>query len=136
MDNSQKLFIKHNLESADSLIKKYQPNSSIDNFTTVTLDSIIDLWNSDSTKFNCTDTYFINVVGTAFGHYLVKTYKMKWKMVTDEYGTDYSTTIETIKLTNFPLNSVAKAIEQKRQGSLQSIFLLTKRQMDEISNLK
>lgn len=39
LDNSQKLFIKHNLESADSLIKKYQPNSSIDNFTTMTLDN-------------------------------------------------------------------------------------------------
>jgi len=48
-------------------------------------------------------------------------------MVTDEYGTEYATTIEEIKLTNFPLNSIVKAVEQKREGSLQTISLLTKR---------
>jgi hypothetical protein len=132
LDNTQKLFIKNRLAYADTLISKYQPHSNIDNFTPQTLDSIIDQWNADSSKFNCTEDYFINTIGTAFGHYLVKTYKMKWAMVIDEYGTDYATTIEDLKLTNFPLNSIVKAIEQKREGSLQTISLLTKRQIKEI----
>jgi hypothetical protein len=132
LDNSQKLFIKHSLESADTLIKKYQSNFSIDNFTPQTLDSIIDKWNADSTKFSCSENDFINSIGVAFGFYLVKTYNMKWTMVTDEYGTDYATTIKEIKLTNFPLNSVVKAIEQKREGSLQTISLMTKRQIGEL----
>ncbi len=135
LDNKQKLFIKHSLQGADSLLRKYEPNSNIDNFTPQTLDSIIDKWNIDSTNFSCSENYFVNTIGTAFGHYLVKTYKMKWTMVTDEYGTDYATAIEELRLTNFPLNSVAKAVEQKREGSLQTISLMTKQQISE-SNKK
>jgi hypothetical protein len=132
LDNSQKLFIKHYLEAADKLIRKHQPNSNIDNFKPTTLDSIIGQWNEDSIKFNCSEGYFVNTIGAAFGHFLVKTYKMKWTMVTDEYGTNYATTIDEIKLTNFPLNSVAKAIDQKREGSLQTISLMTKKHLEEL----
>lgn len=133
LSKSQKLFIKHALQSADTLIKEHQPSFSIDNFTPETLDKIIDQWNLDSTKFNCSENSFVNSIGVAFGFYLVKTYKMKWTMITDEYGTDYATTIKEIKLTNFPLNSVAKAIDQKREGSLHTISLMTKRQVKQLS---
>ncbi len=136
LDTSQKLFIKHCLEGADTLIRKYQPNSTIDNYTPQTLDNIIDLWNADSTKFTCSENYFVNTIGTAFGQFLVKTYKMKWTMVNDEYGTDYATTISELNLSNFPLNSVVKAIEQKREGSLQQISLITKRQIGELKKEK
>ena len=132
LDTSQKLFIKHCLEGADTLIRKYQPNFTIDSYTPQTLDNIIDLWNSDSTKFTCSENYLINTIGTAFGQFLVKTYSMKWAMVTDEYGTDYATTIKELNLSNFPLNSIVKAIEQKREGSLQQISLITKRQISEL----
>jgi hypothetical protein len=136
LDNSQKLFIKHCLEGADSLIRKYQPNSNIDNFTPQTLDNLIDLWNADSTKFDCSGNYFVNTIGAAFGFYLVKTYKMKWAIVTDEYGTDYATTIAELHLSNFPLNSVVKAIEQKREGSLQQISLINKKQIADLKKQK
>jgi hypothetical protein len=129
LSKSQKLFIKHALEGADTLIKEHQPNFNIDNFTPETLDNMIDQWNTDSTKFNCTENYFANCMGVAFEFYLVKTYKMKWTMVSDEYGTDYATTIKEIKLTNFPLNSVVKAIDDKREASLHTISLMTKRQI-------
>ena len=129
LDTSQKLFIKRYLEAANILIKQFGANSNIDNFTPQTLDNIIDQWNIDSTKFSCSRDYFVNSTGSAFGLYLVKSYKMKWTMITDEDGTDYATTLNEINLTNFPLNSVAKAIEQKRKGSLQTISLITKRQI-------
>lgn len=136
LDTAQKLFIKHSLEGADTLIRKHQPNSSIDNYTPQTLDSLIDLWNADSTQFTCSENYFVNTIGTAFGQFMVKTYKMKWTIVTDEYGTDYATTISELRLSNFPVNSVVKAIEQKREGSLQQISLITKRQIGELKNEK
>lgn len=134
LNTTQKLFVKHFLQSADTLIRKYQPPATIDNFTAKTLDNIIDLWNSDSSKFTCTENNFVNTIGVAFGHLLVNTFKMKWTMVKDEYGTDYATTLSEIKLTNFPLNSVVKAIEQKREGSLQQIILINKKQIAEIKN--
>ena len=113
-------------------IRQYEPQFNIDNFTPKTLDKIIDLWNSDTIKFSCSESHFINSIGAAFGHYLVKTYKMKWTIVTDEYGTDYATTIAEIKLTNFPINSVAKAIDQKRENSLQTISLINKQRIEEL----
>src|SRR5688572_7710520 len=66
LDNSQKLFIKHCLEAADTIIRKHQQNSSIDNFTPNTLDNVIDQWNDDSTKFDCSEDYLVNTIGAAF----------------------------------------------------------------------
>ena len=109
LDTSQKLFVKHSLEGAATLIRKYQPNFTIDNYTPQTLDNIIDLWNADSTKFTYAENYFVNTVGIAFGQFLVKTYDMKWTIVTDEYGTDYATTIKELNFSNFPLNSICQS---------------------------
>ncbi len=61
---------------------------------------------------------------------------MKWKIVSDEDGTDYATVNEELKFENFPLNSVLKAIDQKREGSLTTISLLNKRDIIEMQNEK
>ena len=61
---------------------------------------------------------------------------MKWKIVTDEIGSDYATTIEKLEIANFPLNSVQKAVDQKREGSLTAISLLTKRDILQIKKEK
>ena len=126
LNSAQKLFIKECLLGADSIIRAFLPNENIKNFTPNSLDKIIDKWNEDSLKFNCTKEHFVNCIGAAFGDYLVTRYNMEWRMVTDEFGSDYATIIEKIKLTNFPLNSVLKAVDQKREGSLMAILLVTK----------
>jgi hypothetical protein len=61
---------------------------------------------------------------------------MKWTIITDEYGTDYATTISELHISNFPLNSVLNAIEQKRKGSLEQISLMTKRQIGKLGEEK
>jgi Domain of unknown function (DUF3806) len=127
LNEQQKQFVKYCLLSADSIIRNCLSNKNITNFTTTSLDEIIDKWNEDSLQFHCTKEHFVNCIGVAFGDYLIKTHNMEWKIVTDEYGSDYATTIEKINLINFPLNSVLKAIEQKRVGSLTTISLITKR---------
>jgi len=136
LDEEQKLFLEQSWESADILIRKYQSGSTIDNYTPKTLDNIIDIWNSNETKFSCSENDFVNAIGVAFGFYLVKTCNMKWTIISDEYGTDYATTIEEIELVNFPLSSVAKAINQKREGSLNAISLMTKQHIEELNKKK
>jgi hypothetical protein len=133
LNDDQKLFLKHCLSGADSIIRNGLSNRDIDNFTPASLDKIIDKWNEDSLQFHCTKEHFVNCIGAAFGDYLVRTYNMEWQIVTDEYGADYATNIEKIKLKNFPLNSVLKAIEQKREGSLTTISLVTKRDILQLS---
>ncbi len=91
---------------------------------------MIDLYNDN--KLKCLQNSFVNSVGVAMGDYLVDKLGMTWTIVEDKYGRDYGTTIETIKLTNFPLNSVVKAIEQKREGSMQTIYLMTLKNKTEL----
>lgn len=132
----QEIFIKDCLTSADSLIRSYIHGVNINNYTPKTLDKLIDEWNVDSTKFQCEKEHFVNIVGFAFGQYLVKEYHMYWTIVTDEEGKEYATKIDGVDFLNFPLNSVLKAIDQHREGSLNTISLLTKRDIEKLRNSK
>jgi hypothetical protein len=127
LNHDQVQFIERSLIYADTLINFIFPDKNIQNFTTETLDDLIDIWNTDSMKFKCNRERFVNSIGVAFGQYLVKNYEMKWKIVVDEYGTDYSTILPELKISNFPISSVGKAIDQKRVGSLSAISMITKR---------
>ena len=89
LNAGQVAFIRESLIHADSLIKVIFPDKSVTNFTIENLDDLIDAWNTDSSKFKCSRTYFINSIGVAFGEYLVKEYKMRWEIVADENGSDY-----------------------------------------------
>lgn len=136
LNDDQKQFIKDCMFGADSIIRIHLSSKNIKNYTPNSLDEIIDKWNGDSLRFNCTKEHFVNCIGAAFGDYLVRTYNMQWKIVTDEYGADYATTIEKKQLTNFPLNSVLKAIDQRREGSLATISLVTKREILQLGKEK
>jgi hypothetical protein len=125
-------FIFQNLLLADKLLKIYSSNYSLKSFTAVVLDELIDIWNDDSSRFDVSEPEFINIIGSAFGHFLNKTLESKWLIVTDEYGTDYTCQIDEIKLRAFPINSVSKAIHQKTEGSLEDIYLMLKYQKSEL----
>jgi hypothetical protein len=127
---SDEEFLKKCREFADSLIKTYSPGYSIKNYTPEVLDNLIDLYNTNNIK--CSQNAFVNSIGVAMGDYLVEKLGMTWTVVEDAYGIDYGVTIKNIKLTNFPLNSVLKDIEQKCDGSLQSIFLMTLKNKSEL----
>ena len=127
-------FIFQNLLSADSLISKHFAGQNLKTFTASTLDNLIDLWNHDETQFDCAKSEFVNSIGSAFGHYINKMIGSKWILLTDEYGTDYSCQIDEINLRAFPLNSVLKAIEQKRENSLDTIYLMLKEKKIELEN--
>jgi hypothetical protein len=119
---------------ADSLIQLNFTNNSIEDYSAELLDSMINLYNTN--KINCPQNAFVNSVGVAFGDFLVDKLNMKWTVVEDKYGRDYGTTLTDIKLTNFPLNSVLKAIEQKRDSSLFSIYLINVNSINELTNDK
>ncbi len=127
-------FIFQNLLSADNLISKHFAGQNLKTFTGETLDNLIDLWNDDPTQFDCTKSDFINFIGSAFGHFLNKMIGSKWILLADQYGTDYSCQIDEISLRAFPFNSVLKAIEQKRENSLDTIYLMLKEKKVELEN--
>jgi len=128
--STDKEFLNNCRAFADSLIKANIAGKSIKNFTPEILDNLIDLYNAK--KLQCSQNAFVNSIGVAMGDYLVDKLGMTWIVVEDKYGRDYGTTIGSIKLTNFPLNSVQKAIEQKREGSLKTLYLMTLKNKNEL----
>lgn len=127
-------FIFQNLLRAEDLLADHNGGQNFKSFTAEMLDKIIDLWNDDITQFECTENEFINSVGAAFGHFLNKMIGSEWILLTDEYGTDYSCQIDEINLRAFPFSSVLKAIEQKRESSLDMIYLMLKQKKIELEN--
>jgi hypothetical protein len=119
---------------ADSLIQLNFPTKSIKDYSAELLDLMINLYNEN--KIKCSQNAFVNSIGVAFGDYLVNKLNMQWTIVEDKYGRDYGTTIKDITLTNFPLNSVLKAIEQKRDSSLLSIYLINIKSISELTSKK
>ena len=130
LETSDKEFLNNCRTFADSLIKANFNGKSISNYSPEILDKLIDLYNDN--KLKCSQNSFVNSVGVAMGDYLVDKLGMTWTIVEDKYGRDYGTTIGEINLTNFPLNSVLKAIEQKREGSMQTIYLMTLKNKTEL----
>jgi Domain of unknown function (DUF3806) len=128
---NDKIFLNNCRLSADSMLRNKFPGKSINNFTPKDLDNLIDIYNSNG--MNCNQNNFVNSVGVAIGDYFVNKLGMRWINVEDDSGRDYAVTIDNIKLTDFPLNSVLKAIEQKRQGSLKTIYLMTLKDKAELS---
>ena len=130
-------FIKVCSRNAVDIARTQLSDANTEHLTPEILDKLIDKWNEDSTKFSCSQHDFINAAGVAFGNYLVETYDMQWKTVSDEYGLDYATLNEhEHNLCSFPISSASKAIDQKRKGSLQVISLMIKRKLAKINGIR
>ena len=131
LEQTDKTFMTNCRKVADSLIRSNYSGFSIKNYTPKLLDKLIDLYNSENLK--CSQDIFVNSIGVAMGDYLVNELNMKWVIVEDDYGREFGTTIDEIKYTNFPVNSVLKAIEQKREGSMQTIYLMNVQTIKELT---
>ncbi|PQJ12703.1 hypothetical protein CJD36_002865 [Flavipsychrobacter stenotrophus] len=136
LNSEQERRVEREMMKAGTLLKEHLKGISINNYTASSLDDLVDLWNNDNSKFNCSQDEFMNTVGFAFGQYLVNTHGMKWKIVNDEYGEDYAIMFENSTLINYPLSSVDKAIREHRVGSLNSISLLDTKAIAELKSGK
>jgi hypothetical protein len=132
LDSNDIKFMNNCRSSADSILKKSILKTTLKDISIEELDELIDLYNSNKIKYS--QNKFVNSIGVVFGDLLNAKLKMKWVVVEDESGHDYGITIEKIMLTNFPLNSISKAIEQKRDNSLKTIYLMTINSINELNN--
>jgi len=132
LNEKDKEFITYSLGDADDLLKILDSNKGIDNYTAADLDDLLFMWINKRYDFKTLDeVQFVNAIGSAFGHYMNKECGTIWTVVSDEYGTDYACFSENPNFQTFPFSSVWKAIEQNREGSLESIILLVKEKMKE-----
>jgi hypothetical protein len=116
------------LERAQIFIKKYNdsrlPESIYDSRT---LDFVLEKWKLNESNDKESQEEVIEIIGCAFGQDIVKELNCEWKLLTDEYGTDYTVIHKKYKINGFPFSSVLKAIEENRNGSLYDIKLVLKK---------
>lgn len=65
-----------------------------------------------------------NVLGAAFGSYLVEKHGFRWMLLADEYGTEYVVRHRLGELTAFPRASVEKRIESRQPEFFQNVSLI------------
>lgn len=132
LNDGDSAFLRESLQQADTLLNLHKKGLTAKEATPKILDDLIDAWNKDNTGFHCSRAEFISAVGATFGYYEVKTYHMKWKVLKDAYGTDYCTHLGELNVFNYPFSSVTKALDEKREGSLHHISLMTNKQIIEL----
>lgn len=132
LNERDKAFVLYSLGNAEDLLKLLLKEKNLDSYTTEDLDELLYFWNNKKIEFpHIDENQFVNAIGAAFGHYLNKEIGTIWSVISDEYGTDYAciaTGKHSFQL--FPFSSVWKAIEQKREKSLDAIILVVKDNLD------
>ena len=122
------LHFKGLLEKSQIFIKKYNASNLSENiYDSRTLDFVLEKWRLDESNDKETQEEVIEILGCAFGQDIVNELNCEWKLLTDEYGTDYTVIHQEYKINGFPFSSVLKAIEENRNGSLYDIKLVLKK---------
>lgn len=131
LNESDTDFINYCLGDADDLLKTLD-EKSISNYTAKDLDELLFRWNNKKQDFKyIEETQFVNAIGAAFGNYLNRVFNTIWSVISDEYGTDYAcVSTGDFNYQLFPFSSTWKAIEQKREDSLNAIILIVKKNIE------
>ncbi len=133
LNDEERSFLDACLAGADTMLREHFEHTDLTNFSCHALDELISRWHDDSAQFHCSREHFADCIGAAFGEFLARTYRMQHVIITDENGTDHATVLPALQITNYPINSVHKAIEQEREGSLAVIAAVNKREIAERS---
>ena len=110
------------------LLEKYSYNhNDTNNIDARILDLVLEKWKHDKSYDKASKEEIIEMIGCAFGQDIVDDLDCEWKVLTDEYGTDFTVIHKKYKINGFPFSSVLKAIDEDRQGSLYDIKLVMKK---------
>ncbi len=127
-----KEFIAYSLVDAEILLHQLDSSKSLSEYSASDLDTLIYYWLHNRSWFKLVEEEeFVNAMGAAFGNSMNRENKTIWSIVNDEYGTDFACVSELPKFQTFPFSSVLKAVEERREGSLQDIMDLVKNHLSD-----
>ena len=82
-------------------------------------------WQREENK-RFTDSQVISYLGAYLGQKCVEDLEMEWKIITDEYGSDYAVEYTKGLVHAFPLSSVAKRVEANTHEFMYPVFYAIK----------
>jgi hypothetical protein len=121
-DASELAWIADNVAKAAAMAKKYGgDDESLTQPTLGGLDAVWVAFTATLRESGDDPNFLINMIGVAFGQYLVQALDMVWVVATDEYGTEMAVHGQPGDLLIYPTNLVAKRWKSGEGAFLASI---------------
>jgi len=131
LSSEQLEFIKTKSEKAIDFVAKYSEFKKSEKIKFRNLDASIENWkNADKNTREKTEEV-IDMIGALFGQTLVEKLNFEWKLITDQYGTDFTVIDKKYFVNGFPFSSVQKSVLKHRPNSLNEIYGLINEQLEE-----
>ena len=99
------------------------------------LDELLKRWNPPTAsveEFNLV----AQVLGFAFGDYLVERHRLRWVVLSDEHGTDFAVTDEAGDFTAFPISTVGKRLDSGERDFLGPVAFTIQRQVTQVRQVR
>lgn len=131
LNNEQAEFIKVKSNQGAEFVAKYSEFKKESEMEFQYIDSSIENWKNADQNSREKPEEVIDIIGALFGQTLVGKLNFEWKLITDQYGTDFTVIDKKYFVNGFPFSSVQKSVTEYRPSSLNEIFGLIKEQLRE-----
>ncbi len=129
LNTEQIEFIKDKSKQATEFVAKYSEFKKESEMEFQYLDASIENWKNADQNNREKPEEVIDIIGALFGKTLVEKLNFEWKLITDQYGTDFTVIDKKYFVNGFPFSSVQKSVTENRPNSLNEIFGLIKEQL-------
>jgi hypothetical protein len=131
LTDEQNKFIQKQLLEAKEIIHKYHKDKIEKEFDSDLIDEVINKWRNDTSKDKKTPKEMIDIFGAAFGQGIVEELDCEWKLLSDQYGTDFTVINKKYVVNGFPFSTIQKVVTEDNPRSLNDIKLLLKNQIEQ-----
>jgi len=131
LNTEQTEFIKVKSKQGTEFVAKYSDFKKENEMELQYLDTSIENWKNADQNNREKPEEVIDIIGALFGQTLVEKLNFEWKLITDQYGTDFTVIDKKHFVNGFPFSSVQKSVTEYRPNSLNEIFGLIKEQLSE-----
>lgn len=133
--NSEQIeFIRDKSKQAQEFVAKYSEFNIDSEIEFQHLDESIENWKNSDQNNREKPEEVIDILGALFGQTLVRKLNFEWKIITDQYGTDFTVIDKKYFVNGFPFSSVQKSVTEYRPNSLNEIYGLIKEQLNKAKN--
>jgi len=118
-------FINKNAETGHQFLMKYSAFNEQKKFEFKYLDEALVNWKKSNEFAKEKPEKVIGFLGAVFGNKIVEELNFEWKIITDQYGTDYCVINENGQknmLIAFPFSSAEKSVYENRPDSFVKIY--------------
>lgn len=118
-NEDEQAWIAENLEFAKRIVATCSGGTTLN---PESLDRALVAWSSQSEAERIEPNDLVNILGIAFGQYLVEDLRLDWAVVTDEHGTELAVHGEPSDILVFPAAVVAKRIDRAEGAFFKDLY--------------